>query len=295
MASSDRRPAALHVALAGAGRVGTAVALLLQKKGHEIVGVSSRSETSRARAARRLRAPTFDLGAPVPPSEVVLVGTGDTAIEEVATALAAHIDGGTYVCHFAGSLGIAPLAAVAEVGANPCALHPVQACPDVDTAVTRLPGSAWGVTCPDEVRSWVGSFVAQELGGIPFWVDESDRPVWHAASVTVSNGIAALLATGESILQAIGVADPVGVLGPLAAGTVANAREGGGGGRTLTGPVVRAETAVVERHLKELRRRDPVLASGYASVAATIVRAALDAQRIDEKVAQQMLTRLGAS
>ena len=293
MTSADRHRDPPRIALVGAGRVGTAVALLLQKRGHEIVGVSSRTPESRDTAARRLSSAVFDHTQSVPPADVVLIGAGDAAIAEVAEITAAHVSRGTTVCHFAGSLGVAPLAPVAAAGARPVALHPVQACPDVDTAVARLPGSAWGVTCEVTARDWVASFVS-DLDGTPYWVDEDDRPVWHSASVTVSNGIAALLATGESILRSIGITDPVPVLGPLAAGTVANARVGGGGGATLTGPVVRSESATVQRHLKELRRRDPMLATGYAAVAAMIVRAARDSRRIDTATADEMLEWLDA-
>ena len=295
MTSADRRPHALRVALVGAGRVGTAVTLLLKKRGHEVVGVSSRTAASRAEAADRLDSVSFDHSQSLPPADVVLIGAGDAAIPEVAAALAPHASADMTVCHFAGSLGIAPLGPLTEVGARPVAIHPVQACPDVDTAVARLPGSAWGVTCQEDAREWATSLIERELDGVPFWIEERDRSLWHSASVTVSNGIAALLAMGESILRAIGIVEPINVLGPLAAGTIANARAGGGGGPTLTGPVVRSEVAVVERHLIELDRKDPALAAGYAAVAAMIVRAARDSERIDETTAHEMLTKLERS
>lgn len=295
MTSTDHDPNSLRVALVGAGRVGTAVALLLKEKGHAVVGVSSRTAESRENAARRLATTSFDHAESLPAADVVLIGAGDPAISEVARTLRPHVSPGTYVCHFAGSLGVEPLAEVAVARARPVALHPVQACPDVDTAVARLPGSAWGITCDFADRRRVETLVTRELRGRPFWVDEGDRPVWHSASVTVSNGIAALLATGEAILRSIGVEDPVRVLGPLAAGTVVNAREGGGGGPTLTGPVVRAESEVLQRHLTELERKDPALNSGYAAVAALIVRAARESGRIDDEQADEMLTGLETS
>ena len=280
----------LRIALVGAGRVGTAVALLLQQRGHEIVGVGSRNEDSRREAARRLGSPTCDLRSDLPRADLILIGASDVAIEEVARAIAPQVAPGTYVCHFAGSLGVEPLREVA--GARHLATHPVQACPDVDTAVRRLPGSAWGVTAAGEDVAWAESLVARDLEGTPVRVAERDRPIWHAASVTVSNGIAALLASGEAMLGSIGISDAGPVLDPLASGTVANAREGGGGAATLTGPVVRSESFVVERHLEELRRRDPSLADGYVSIAATIVRAAYTSGRLDRQAADAMLSKL---
>jgi predicted short-subunit dehydrogenase-like oxidoreductase (DUF2520 family) len=97
-----------------------------------------------------------------------------------------------------------------------------------------------------------------------------------------SNGIAALLAYGESILAAIGIDEPERVLGPLAEGTVANAVAGGGGGATLTGPIVRGEGATVKRHLTALRSRYPQLAAGYEGVADLILNAAVRSERISE-------------
>jgi predicted short-subunit dehydrogenase-like oxidoreductase (DUF2520 family) len=103
-----------------------------------------------------------------------------------------------------------------------------------------------------------------------------------------SNGIAALLATAESILQKIGVADPEGVLGPLAAGAVANARAGGGGGATLTGPVVRGEVSTLRRHLEALEARAPELVPAYRLVARTILAAAARAGRLPADAAGQI-------
>ena len=279
------------VVLIGAGRVGTAVALLLKQSGATMAGVSSRSVDSSERARVLLGATTFDYGSELPDAEVILIGTGEDALEEVATTVAPRVSRGAHVVHFAGSLGMAPLESVRRSGGHPCALHPVQACPDVDSAVRRLPGSAWGVTCDDDDFEWAGDFVAR-TGGRPVRVAEGDRPVWHAASVSVSNGIAALLASGEAMLGSLGISAPESVLGPLAAGTVANALEGGGGGATLTGPVVRNELAAIRRHIAALRDRDAHLADDYALIATTIVRAAARAGRLDEVSAARMLKEL---
>ena len=279
------------VVLIGAGRVGTAVALLLKESGASIAGVASRSAQSRDRASLLLEASTFDHKKELPPCDVILIGTPEDAIEEVAGAIADRSSPGSYVVHFAGSLGVAPLEAVRRSGGRPCAMHPVQACPDVNSAVRGLPGSAWGVTCGDDDFEWAGDFVTR-VGGWPVRVAEEDRPVWHAASVSVSNGIAALLASGEEMHRSLGIAQPEAVLGPLAAGTVANAADGGGGGATLTGPVVRNELVAIQRHITALRDRDSQLAVDYVLIASTIVRAAVRAGRIDRDSGARMLKEL---
>ena len=278
----------MRIALVGAGNVGTAVAYLLAQKGHEVVGVASRSSGSATRAAERIGAAVYSIE-DFPSADLVLIGTSDAAIEEVADRVAPRVDEGAYVCHFAGSMGAAPLKAVLERDASACAIHPVQACPSVDAALNRLPGSAWGVTCSDSgADDAMTSFIRDDLDGIPIVVQEEVRPIWHAASVATSNGIAALMAVGETLLREIGVEDPVEVLGPLAAGTVENARAGGGGGPTLTGPIVRGDLETVKRHVDALKDRPGELMDAFKVVGLLILQAAQREGRIDPEYALQV-------
>lgn len=277
-----------RLALVGAGRVGTGVAALLRQAGHEVVGIVSRSEGSARTAATYLHAPVVERIEDLPPADLVLIGATESVLEEVARSVSLAIAPGTVVVHFAGSYGVAPLKPVTSIGARAAALHPVQAIPSVERAVARLPGSAWGVTCPSDLRPWAHGLIRSDLGGHPVDVDEADRPLWHAASVTTSNGIAALLSAGESILGSFGTERPELVLGPLAAGTLANAVDGGGGGATLTGPAVRGEDATLERHLHALLERAPHLLESYLLAARLVVTGAEGAGRIPPETAERM-------
>ena len=272
--------------LVGAGRVGTAVAILLKRAGWSVAGVISRTPASAERGAALLDAPVVPIGE-APEADLYLLGVSDDAIEEVARSLAPRARPGALAVHLAGSLGTDPLASLSERRLGIAALHPVQACPDIETAVERLPGSAWGVTCEPGLRETCERLV-EAAGGTPVLVSETDRPLWHAAAVMTSNGIAALLAFGGSILDSIGIDDPASVLGPLAAGTVENARAGGGGGATLTGPVVRGESATIGRHLAALESAAPDLVPAYRLVAETILAAAVRAERIPAPVADDI-------
>jgi predicted short-subunit dehydrogenase-like oxidoreductase (DUF2520 family) len=279
--------------LVGAGRVGTAAAALLKSAGHTVSGVASRSAASVARAVEVLEAPRMDLDpAEWPDADVVLIAAGDGAIEGIASRAVARLPG-RVVVHFAGALGIEPLRRAVDAGAVGCALHPVQACPDVDTAIARLPGSAWGVTCSSpEAEAWASDIIRSDLDGDPRIVAEDHRPLWHAASVITSNGIAALLSSSEALLDEIGVAAPVDVVGPLAAGTVANARQGGGGGRNLTGPVVRGEVATVRSHLDAVAKQAPSMLDTYVTVTRLVLAAATRSGRLAPEAATRIETVL---
>jgi predicted short-subunit dehydrogenase-like oxidoreductase (DUF2520 family) len=268
--------------------VGTAVGQMLVDAGHRIVGVASRTDASAERASARWRAPVFAAETGLPPSDFVLIATSDDAIEAVATRSARHVVPGTVVCHFAGSLGTAPLHAVEAAGGRACALHPVASCPDAEAALRRLPGCAWGVTCGPELRAWAQELVGRDLRGHPVLVDEEDRAVWHVASVVTANGAAALMSAGEQLLARIGVAEPASVLAPLCAGVVANARQAGSAGAALTGPVVRREPHTLVRHVRALRERAPDLVETYVLATRTIVVAAQQAGRIDAAAGRAM-------
>jgi predicted short-subunit dehydrogenase-like oxidoreductase (DUF2520 family) len=276
----SRKP--LDVVLIGAGSVGTAIAHLLSEARHSIAGVGFSGRESTRRAGEFLGVPSFDPD-DVPSADVILVGVPHWAIDTVVQSVAPRLQRGTIVCHFAGAAGLYPLRAALDAGLLGCAMHPVQACPDVDTAIRRLPGSTWGVTCSDGLEGWSATVIREDLRGRPVFLSESDRPLWHAASVTTANGIAALLASAEEILRAIGVDDPMAVLEPLASGAVANARDGGGGAATLTGPLVRGERHVIELHLQALKQA-PEAADAYRAATRLVLEAARRAGRIDAEI-----------
>lgn len=282
----------LRIVLIGAGRVGTVVTELLRRRGHVVSGVASRSAASARKAAERFGVDTFDHHATLPEADVVLLGVPDGAIEEVAGQVAKRLRHRSIVVHFAGASGIGPLKSVLEAGGGAAALHPVQACPDVKSAVERIPGSAWGVTTSSGLEAWAADLVARELGGDPVVVAEEHRPLWHAAAMITSNGIAALLGTGEALLASIDIEAPARVLGPLAAGTVTNAGVGGGGAATLTGPLVRGDSDTIATHLEHIVRAAPHLVEDYARVVRVIVATALRAGRIDEQTARRVIELL---
>lgn len=281
MSASPRIPQ--RVVLIGAGRVGTAVAHLLRIAGSSIVGVASKTSASATLAAERLGAPEFDLAAP-PKADAYLIGATDRGISEIAASLRERVPDGSTLVHFSGSLGVEVLQPAVGGGLFGAALHPVQTCPDVDTAIARLPGSAWGVTCTPGSLEWGFDFV-KAVGGMPVEVAESKRALWHAASVMTSNGLSALLASGEALLAATGDFDPGPVLGPLAAGSLANALEGGGGAATLTGPIVRGEVDSIRRHLEAIDSGAPELRAAYLAVGLTILEAAKRTGRLEGRAA----------
>jgi predicted short-subunit dehydrogenase-like oxidoreductase (DUF2520 family) len=265
----------MRVAVIGAGTVGTAVAVLLRRGGHRLVGVSGGAATE-DRATTHL--PGVPVREPVDAAagaELVVIGTPDDAIEpavaELATAGA--LATGTWVLHLSGSLGLDALRAAVEVGGRRLALHPLQTFPDVGAALEGLPGCWIAVTADDTEGARIGEGLVEDLHGVPFALSDELRPLYHAAAVFASNSVVTVSAIAESLFEAAGVPDPRAAMAPLQRATLDHVERLGAAG-ALTGPALRGDAGTVRRNLEALERHAPELVSVYVALARSTLQLA---------------------
>jgi predicted short-subunit dehydrogenase-like oxidoreductase (DUF2520 family) len=263
----------VNVAVIGAGTVGTAMAVLLERAGHRIVGISGRAETRRRASSVLPGVPFLEPAAAAAKAELVVIGTPDDVIEQTVEALAAAaaVGRGTSVTHLSGSLGLEVLTAAGEAGARILAVHPLQTFPDVDSALEGLPGCAIAVTADDDEGSLLGERLARDVQGVPFRVANDLRPLYHAAAVFASNYLVTASAIAESLFAAAGVPDPARAMAPLQRASLEHV-ERLGPARALTGPAVRGDAGTIRRNLEALERHAPGLVPPYVAMA----RATLD-------------------
>jgi predicted short-subunit dehydrogenase-like oxidoreductase (DUF2520 family) len=261
----------MRVAVVGAGRVGTAVAVLLQRAEHTIVAVSGRGPT-RGRAASFLPGvAVVDARDAVADADLVIVGVPDDVIEEVVVSLGDAVRAGRWIAHLSGARGLDVLDAAREAGARPLAVHPLQTLPDVAGAIERIPGSAIAVTADDEEGYSLGERIAEDLLGEPFRLQDELRPLYHAAAVFASNYLVATSSVAADLFSAAGVPDPARAMAPLQRATLDNL-ERLGAGRALTGPAARGDAGTIDRHLAALTVAAPGAIPAYVAMA----RLALD-------------------
>ena len=263
----------MNVAVIGAGTVGTAMAVLLERAGHRIVGISGRAETRRRASSYLPGVPFLEPAAAAGKAELVVIGTPDDVIEQTVEALAAAaaVGRGTSVTHLSGSLGLEVLTAAGEAGARILAVHPLQTFPDVDSALEGLPGCAIAVTADDDEGSLLGERLARDVQGVPFRVANDLRPLYHAAAVFASNYLVTASAIAESLFAAAGVPDPARAMAPLQRASLEHV-ERLGPAHALTGPAVRGDAGTIRRNLEALERHAPGLVLPYVAMA----RATLD-------------------
>ena len=271
---------ALRVGVIGAGRVGAVLAAGLRAAGHEIVAVAGESDASRERAAALL--PGVPLLKPTDvarAADVLLLTVPDDMLDNVATTLsgAGVIRKGQVVVHTSGRHGLAVLTPAIAVGARAIAMHPAMTFTGTEVDLPRLQGCVFGVTAGAGERELAERLV-HDLGGLPMFVPEDKRTLYHAGLAHGANHLVTLVTQAMELLGAAGADDPAATLRPLLNAALDNALAQGDA--ALTGPIVRGDVGTIRGHLAEIASTAPHTLPSYVAMA----RATLDRVVTDGRV-----------
>jgi len=269
----------VEISVVGAGRVGTALAVLWRRAGHHIVAVAGGSATAGRAAAHLPGVPVLDDASAALDAEVVLIATPDDAIRTACAQIAPALRPGAAVIHASGATGLDALDAAG--GARRLSLHPLQTCPTVEAAVERIPGAAFAVTALDEEGFALGMGLAIDAGGHPFRLADAAKPLYHAAAVFASNYLVTVTALAEELERAAGVPDPLVALAPLQTATLSNVLRVGPA-QALTGPAVRGDAVTVTKNLEALAASVPEAVRPYVALADLALALAERAGRLPE-------------
>lgn len=243
----------LRIAIIGPGRVGRALAIGWKNVGHTIVATTSSSK-EQVRDALSWQLPDTPMVAAdeLPDADLVAVTTPDDAVGPVVDSLAklGRWRPGQIVLHASGSHGLDVLEPAARAGALTIAIHPAMTFSGYSLDLQRL------VDCPVAVTaSAVAMPIAQaliyELQAQPVPIEDGQRQLYHAALTHGANHIFTVLTQARSALELAGVEDSGAFLRPLAQASLENALAEDPS--ALTGPVVRADTGTLRRHLTQLQ------------------------------------------
>ena len=266
-----------RIGVVGAGRVGAVLSAALRAAGHEVVAAAGDSAASRARIAGLLPGvPNAKPTAVARACDLLLLTVPDDMLENVVTQLvgAGAIRSGQVVCHTSGRHGLAVLQTAAAVGARPVAMHPAMTFTGTARDLERLRGCVFGITAGPGEREYVEGLVA-DLGGVPMWVPEEKRTLYHAGLAHGANHLVTLVSQAMELLAASGADDPAATLRPLLSAALDNALDQGDA--ALTGPIVRGDVNTVRAHLRDIAENAPGTVPSYVAMArATADRAVLD-------------------
>ena len=242
------------LAIIGAGRAGSALAIAAHDAGYRVAAVASRRGEMAARLADTVaaRAVATPLAAVVE-ADLTLLAVPDGAIATVAASIAASGVSlrGRGVVHLGARFGPEIVDSLLISGAEVGVLHPLMALAGPDSA-SLLEGAFFRVDADGMLRGWLLALVSA-LGATPLEVDPAKAPLYHAAAVLAGNAPLALLAEATRLLVAAGVDadDAHAALAALLEGAAHNARRGGPAA-ALTGPVARGDRDAIAAHLDAL-------------------------------------------
>jgi predicted short-subunit dehydrogenase-like oxidoreductase (DUF2520 family) len=243
------------LSIVGAGRVGRALGRRLHELGWRVGVVATRSIPTARTAVRAIGAghPSDRLTRQVLASEVVLIATPDSVIEEVAADLA-DLGGnewhGKAVLHTSGALDSSVLRALADAGAATGSIHPMQTFSG--QSVPDLAGRVFGIDgCPGALK--VARKMIRQMGGVAVRLSGTNKAAYHAAGSFVCAHVLALMEAATRLLMAQGFTrrQATRALLPLTRQTLDNL-ERMGPHAAWTGPVTRGDFSTVQRHADSL-------------------------------------------
>lgn len=302
--TTGRKAGLTRVSLIGAGRMGLALALALQRtKKYTIESIvvhrPRQAATLAAQFPPRTQILTSAKLRQIPDSELFIIATPDATIRDTAGRLHdvyLHREKHQRTAlHLSGALSSDELAELRAVGFAVGSLHPLVSVSDSQQGAQLLCGAHYGVE-GDERALQKARALVRSLKGKAFSLKTQDKILYHAAAVLSAGHITTLFAVSVELLRLCGLSESTArhLLLPLAQSTLTNLASRPAS-HTLTGPFPRGDAEIITRHLAALQQLSDALpleiyrTLGLRSLQLAMTRG-LDhqaAQRITELLAER--------
>lgn len=262
--TAGRKGQTLSVSIIGAGRLGTALAIALDRAGHSINLIVARRAASAKRASRLsggigLSAKQFRRLLPkhrelLEQSSVILIATPDDVIRTIADELVALLRfrspaGKQVALHTSGALTADVLRPLRQLGISVGALHPLVSISEARSGAEWLTQAFFSVE-GDAPAIRLGKRIARDLGAQTFTIAAEAKPLYHAAALMASPNLTALIDIALEMLNRCGLTanQSQRVLLPLLESTIENL-SATDPSRALTGTFKRGDVATVQKHV----------------------------------------------
>jgi predicted short-subunit dehydrogenase-like oxidoreductase (DUF2520 family) len=282
-----------RIAIVGAGRVGTGLALSLARAGRRVAAVTSRSAAAAKALARRVpgsravRSPqeAADL------ADLVFLTVTDDAIEAVASGI--RWRAGTACVHCSGAGDLDLLKKAAADGAQVGGFHPLR--------MFGEPGKSFDMRgCAIAIVGQGGlarelERLARAIGARPLRLPEGGRALYHLGANFSGAFIVALIAESVALWKRLGISerDATRALLPLLHGSADNVEKLGLAG-ALGSVVARGDVGTIRKHLAALAKDAPESLDLYRLLSLRTVPLALAKGTLKPDTAGEIETLLGA-
>jgi len=280
------------IGIVGAGAVGTALGVALERAGWPIHAVASRDQGRRDRFRSLVPGvrPFVDATPLVEEVELIILAVPDDAIAGIAGNL--HMYGGQAMIHTSGLLGADALAGAMAAGTQVGSFHPLVAFADLERAVAALHGATIAIEGDAQLLDLLAR-MAEVLGATPVRLAPGAKAAYHAAAVLSAGGFVALLDAIVELGRVAGLdeAGSLAVYGPLIEQTLGNARALGVAA-ALTGPMTRGDRGTVARHMATLVEHAPAVVPLYRAAAEREIELAMGRGALTPEAAADLRSAL---
>ncbi|MFC2042431.1 Rossmann-like and DUF2520 domain-containing protein [Chloroflexota bacterium] len=278
----------LKIGFIGAGTVGTALAILLSRKGYPVVAVSSRSYSSAENLAKQFKGCAVSNSSQeiADTAELVFITTPDDVISTVVSEIKWHP--GQRIVHCSGAASTDILAPARQAGAHVGSIHPLQTFAGVEQAIANIPGSTFAIEAEEPFLSMLKN-IAVSMDGEYIELKGSDKVLYHAAAVIACNYLVTLVKLATDLWQTFSIPpeQATKALLPLIQGTLNNINTIGIP-QCLTGPIARGDTGTIKKHLDALEKFTPAVLPTYKELGRQTIPVGLAKGKIDKQQAQEL-------
>jgi predicted short-subunit dehydrogenase-like oxidoreductase (DUF2520 family) len=272
----------------GAGKVGTALAIRLHRKGYPVVAVhDTKPEAARHFVGAIEGCKTAGRTQEVADAaDLVFITVVDDLIARTASGIKWRQE--QMAVHCSGANSAALLDGAKEQGAIVGVFHPGQMFADKEQAVEAISGSTFDIEA-DEPLLGIFKELAAALDGYWIEVNAEQRAAYHVAIELPSVYLMLNYRLAVKVFQAMGISaeEATRVLLALIHATTRNI-ETFGTSKALTGPVDRGDTETVKRHIDGLQSVYPPVLPLYRELASQNIPFALEHESIDREKALEL-------
>jgi predicted short-subunit dehydrogenase-like oxidoreductase (DUF2520 family) len=262
------------IAIVGPGRLGTALALALNRAGYRVTEIVFRSNSTGQRAARelarKLRARASTGREALLDAELIWFCVADREIAGVARDLATRTQWkGKLAFHSSGALTSDELDVLRQCGAAVLSVHPLMTFVRGSTPpLKNVPFTVEG----DPAAIRLAKRIVRGLGGEALTIRKQDKVIYHAWGAFASPLLIALLVSAEQVGRATGLSVALARkrMLPIVRQTIAN-YSALGPAKAFSGPLVRGDAEIVRKHLNALTSI-PLAGDVYLSLARAAIK-----------------------
>lgn len=241
----------MRIGFFGAGKAGFTLGKYFSEKGEDVVGYWSRNPKSAKDAADFTNSMYYDsVEELIRHSDTLFLTVPDSAIGTLWDGIKNFPLKDKIVCHISGALSSGVFSDIDQTGAFGYSIHPLFAIHSKYNSHKQIEKAFFTIEGAQGRLHEVCSLM-DRLGNDYAVIASDKKELYHAAAVTASNHVIALLSTAQSYLIECGMTSDQAetALNPLFIYNAQNAADVGVY-NALTGPIARGDLMTVKKHLR---------------------------------------------